>query len=73
MLTINAVSSLYKGGHLLNTPDTVRKNTVGQTAGDYFMVYLSEDKDKFFQQGWAGEKDQELTEIDVMSPFKKRK
>lgn len=63
----------FKGKHLLNTADTVRKNTVGQMAGDYFMVYLSGDKESFLQQGWAGEKDQALSEIDVMSPFKKKK
>lgn len=61
----------YKGSHLLNTTDTIRKNTVGQMAGDYFMVYLSADKEKFIQQGWAGEKDQELTEIDVITPLRK--
>lgn len=62
----------FKGGHLLNTADTVRKNTVGQMAGDYFLVYLGEDKESFIQQGWAGEKDQELTEIDVLTPLKRK-
>jgi superfamily II DNA or RNA helicase len=68
----NYVFFEFKGGHLLNTPDTLRKNTVGQSAGDYFMVYLAEDKESFIQQGWAGEKDQELTEIDVLTPLKKK-
>lgn len=68
----NYVFFEFKGGHLLNTPDTVRKNTVGQSAGDYFMVYLAEDKEKFIQQGWAGEKDQELTDIDVLTSLRKK-
>lgn len=63
----------FKGSHLLDTADTTRKNTVGQMAGDYFMVYLAEDKERFIQKGWAGEKDQELTEIDVVTPFKKKR
>lgn len=68
----NYVFFEFKGGHLLNTADTVRKNTVGQMAGDYFLVYLNEDKESFIQQGWAGEKDQELTEIDVLTPLKRK-
>ena len=62
----------FKGKHLLKTDDTLRKNAVGQSAGDYFMVYLGDDKETFFQQGWAGEKDQELTEIDVLTPLKRK-
>lgn len=63
----------FKGAHLLNTADTVKKNTVGQMAGDYFMVFLTDDKQSFMQMGWAGEKNQPLTEIDVMMAFRKKK
>jgi hypothetical protein len=35
-------------------------------------VYLVVDKEHFIQQGWAGEKDQELTEIDVLTPLKRK-
>lgn len=69
----NYVFFEFKGGHLRNTEDTLRKNNIGQFAGGYFMVYLSGDKESFIQQGWAGEKDTELTELDVSLAMKTKR
>ena len=66
----NYVFFEFKGRHLLKTPDTIRKNTVGQSSGGYFMIYLADDKKKFMQLGYAGENDQELSEIDVLTALK---
>lgn len=60
----------FKGKHLLNTPDSIRKNTIGQMAAGYFMVYLNEGRDGFMQKGWAGEKDSVFKEIDLVTALK---
>jgi len=52
----------FKGKHLLNTPDTIRKNRVGQAAHDYYLVYEDEDTNKYILLGCTDEVDEEFTE-----------
>lgn len=60
----------FKGKHLLDTPDSIRKNTIGQMAAAYFMVYLKEENQGFMQRGWAGESESEFREIDVLTAMR---
>lgn len=69
----NYVFIEFKGRHLLNTPETIRKNTIGQMAAGYFMVYLNEDRQGFMQKGWAGENDSEFKEIDLLAAIKTKR
>jgi hypothetical protein len=50
----------FKGKHLLNTEDSIKKNRVGQTAAAYFMIYEELDTGKFLQKGHAEESDDEF-------------
>lgn len=68
----NYVFLEFKGKHLLDTPDSIRKNTIGQTAAAYFMVYIRDDRQGFMQKGWAGEQDSDFTDIDLLLAFKTR-
>lgn len=52
----------FKGKHLLKTPETIRKNVVGQKAHSYFMVYEDEQLKKYMVLGSPYENDEELTE-----------
>jgi hypothetical protein len=52
----------FKGKHLLNTQDSVRKNQVGQAASAYFMVYEETDTGRFLQKGLDEEKSDEFDE-----------
>ncbi|GEM_PF-6750573 len=63
----------FKGRHLLDMPDTIRKNTIGQMAAGYFLVYLNESRDGFMQKGWAGEADSELNEIDLLAAIRTKR
>ncbi len=69
----NYVFVEFKGEHLLNTPDSIRKNTIGQMAAGYFMVYLTEDHGGFMQKGWAGEEDSEFKEIDLLTAMRTKR
>ncbi|QDK42733.1 hypothetical protein DOM21_14995 [Bacteriovorax stolpii] len=60
----------FKGKHLLDTPDSIRKNTIGQMASAYYMVYLNENREGFVQKGWGGEKDSAFKEIDLLTALK---
>lgn len=51
----------YKGKHLLKTPDSIIKNTVGQSAAQYFMVYVDEDKKEFMLKNLEGLSDERFT------------
>ena len=50
----------FKGKHLLNNDDSIRKNRVGQSAAAYFMVYEENDTGRFLQKGFEGETDDEF-------------
>jgi len=69
----NYVFIEFKGKHLLDTPDSIRKNTIGQTAAAYFMVYINSDRQCFIQKGWAGEADTDFGEIDLLTAIKTKK
>jgi hypothetical protein len=69
----NYVFIEFKGKHLLNTPDSIRKNTIGQMAAGYFMVYIKEDHQSFMQKGWAGEQDSEFKEIDLLTAIRTKR
>jgi len=69
----NYVFVEFKGKHLLDTPDSIRKNTIGQMAAAYFMVYINEDHQTFMQKGWAGEQDTEFKEIDLLTAIRTKR
>lgn len=69
----NYVFVEFKGKHLLNTPDSIRKNTIGQMAAAYFMVFINEDHQVFMQKGWAGDPDSEFKEIDLLSAVRAKR
>ncbi|HYX38967.1 MAG TPA: hypothetical protein VE954_38175 [Oligoflexus sp.] len=71
--TENYVFVEYKGRHLLDTPDSIRKNTIGQLAAAYFMVYIKEDRQGFIQKGWAGEQDSEFKELDLLTAIRTKR
>lgn len=69
----NYVFIEFKGKHLLEMPDSIRKNTIGQMAAGYFMVYIKEDHRGFMQKGWAGERDSDFKEIDLLTAIRTKR
>lgn len=52
----------YKGKHLLSTPDTIKKNAVGQRAAAYFMIFEKPDcPGEFMIKGLSAEADEPFT------------
>ena len=48
----------FKGKHILNSSDSIRKNEAGQSASAYFMVFKDSDTEKFYSKGRSGEEDE---------------
>ena len=62
----------FKGKHLIDSEDSLRKNRVGAAAADYFMVYEEQDTGRFMLRGQVDEKDELFDEQMMKIALRKR-